>query len=132
MHSNNALTMTKLVSYSEKKIMPKCDSSNKNETLQVLDWESECKDPWKGGNIKKDFTTRTVGLAFKWVFKVSPTKLGRLNGGALCPFSGHPSHLTMWLHAVFVVNKSLTKSTWMCLGSKPLGRYFLCTPNQNK
>jgi hypothetical protein len=82
--------------------------------------------------LEKDFTTRTVGLAFKWVFKVSPTKLGRLNGGELCPFSSHPSHLTMWLHVVFLVNKSLTKFTWMCLGSKPLGRYFLCTPNQNK
>jgi hypothetical protein len=55
MHSNNALTMTKLVSYSEKMIMRKCDSSNKNEALQVLDWECECKDPWKGATNWKGF-----------------------------------------------------------------------------
>jgi hypothetical protein len=55
MHSNNALTVTKLVSYSKNKFMPKCDSSNKNEALQVWDWECECKVPWKGATNWKGF-----------------------------------------------------------------------------
>jgi hypothetical protein len=55
MHSNNALTMTKLLSYSKKKFMPKSDSSNKNEAFQVLDWECECKDPRKGATNWKGF-----------------------------------------------------------------------------
>jgi hypothetical protein len=54
--------------------------------------------------LEKDFTLTIVGLALKWVFKVSPTTLGRLNGGGLCAFSSHPSHLTMWLHVIFLVN----------------------------
>jgi hypothetical protein len=103
--------------------MKPCKFWIENANVRILEKEQQ---------IEKDFTTRTVGLALKWVFKVSPTELGRLNRGGLCPFSGHPSHLTMWLHAVFLVNKSLTKSAWMCLGSKPLGRYLLCAPNQNK
>jgi hypothetical protein len=132
MHSNNAITMTKLVSHSKKSScqnvilqirMKPCKFWIENVNVRILEKEQQ---------IEKDFTPRTLGLALKWVFKVSPTKLGRLNGGGLCPFSSHPSHLTMWLHVIFLVNKTLTKSTWMCLGSKPLERYLLCTPNQNK
>ncbi len=102
--------------------MKPCKFWIENVNVRILEKEQQ---------IEKDFITRTVGLALKWAFKVSPSKLWRLNGGGL-PFSSHPSHLTMWLHAIFLVNKSLTKSTWMCLGSKPLGRHLLCTPDQNK
>ncbi len=81
--------------------MKPCNFWIENVNVRILEMEQQ---------IEKDFTTKTVGLGLKWVFKVSPTKLGRLNGMRVgfVPSSSHPSHLTMWLHAVFLVNKSLT------------------------
>jgi hypothetical protein len=45
MHFHMALTMPKLATHPKIKINSKCDSSSKDEALQVLN--HECEDPWK-------------------------------------------------------------------------------------
>jgi hypothetical protein len=63
-----ASTITRLVTH-PKKFKPKCNSSIKNEALQVLRWE--CEDPWKPRTNLKGSLAKTHGLTLKRPFKVS-------------------------------------------------------------
>jgi hypothetical protein len=59
------------------------------------------KNEKKRQESQKNLITRTLGSALKYNFKVSLARLRRLNGVGFVP-------------------KPLPKSTWMCLGNKPL------------
>jgi hypothetical protein len=79
-----------------------------------------------GQQIQNDVIVVTFGSPFKWVFKVSPIRLGRLIEVGFVPCGWSPSYVGKPLHGF--LHTPSPKSTWMCLGTKPLEKYSICAP----
>jgi len=83
MQYKKAFTMSKLAIH-KRNVTNQKTNSTKNEALEVLEWKCECENCWK----REENSKGNLSLKFpihKWVFKISPTRIGRLIMYGLCP-----------------------------------------------
>jgi hypothetical protein len=113
--------MIKLATH-KKKFKPKYISSNKNEILQLLEWE--CHDPWK--EIKNSKRSYLIELLSQLVNEFSKLKWQSYEGGLGVRFYPLGSPLVTPHPAPHMWESGCIWISWMWLGNKLLERYLMC------